>query len=328
MRYLGVFGSPIRHSLSPLLHNAVLQSYNLPYCYGRYELTARADTCLESRQDSAHSFSHLPSHSSQPARSNPLLDAFYALNLHGANITLPFKELAFASATRHSALAYHIGAVNTLVRSSEGLLGYNTDAPGFLASLLLGGFSTPKMPDEKLDELAILSPLLCASTSRQCIDSALIIGAGGSAKALAVMLHLCGVELLVANRSNRAREFFATRGIPYCTFDELDSSKPYTLIINATSASIGGELPLGALRLGELFSHAKIAYDLMYGHELPFVGLARSCGIACQDGADMLILQAACALMLFCPELAGGDAYGIKQVFAIMQSVFPRASSA
>lgn len=322
MRYLGVFGSPIKHSLSPLLHNAVLHSYDLPYCYGRYELAAGhfAHAHLESSQDSAQSFSHLP----ELAKSTPLLDAFYALQLHGANITLPFKELAFISATQLSALAQHIGAVNTLVRSGDGLMGYNTDAPGFLASLLLGGFSTPTMPDEKLDELALLSPLLCASTTRKHIDSALILGAGGSAKALAVILHLCGVELLVANRSNRAREFFTMRGIPYHTFDELDSSKSYTLIVNATSASISGELPLEEPQLRALFSRATIAYDLMYGRTLPFLAFAHDCGIACQDGADMLILQAACALMLFCPELARD--HNIKQVFAIMRSVFPSAS--
>lgn len=298
MRYLCVFGNPIEHSFSPLLHNAILQSYKLPYLYGRFMLNNGED----------------------------LGRVFDSLGLCGANITLPFKEQACLVAHTLSPLAKHIGAVNTLVRTTSGeIYGYNTDAPGFITSLLLSGFKlgSAKGLEEFLqsEEMSRLAPLLGQSSS-DYIESVLILGAGGSAKALACALQECGVPVVVANRSNKHEAFFTQRQIPYCTFDKLDYSARFDLVINATSSSIAKDLPLSKSSLLLLLKHSKLAYDLMYGAPTPFAQISKECGVACKDGADMLILQAISALRLFCPQLND-----TRRIYTIMRNVFAQGRS-
>lgn len=345
MTYLGVFGNPIAHSLSPLLHNAVLSTLGISAIYGRFK--------LENGEN--------------------LRQSFFDLHLSGANITLPFKEYAYKQADILDPTAKEIGAINTLVldKTTQKLIGYNTDASGFLATLLMAGkgaggadSSDSKnfanvLTDDLLNELNSGAP--SDLRARLGVDSALILGAGGSAKALAYILHQKGVRVLVANRSPKA-EYFASKGIAFCTFDELesiakmdssganfgkmdsseaDSSKMdsakidaksylkadststmpnarFDLILNATSASIKHDLPLAESTLRPLLSRAKLAYDLMYGTPSPFLNLAKSLGIACQDGADMLIMQAVFALKLFVQEI------DINRAYSIMSAVFPR----
>lgn len=301
MHYLCVFGNPIAHSLSPFLHNAILQAYNLPYLYGRF--------MLDSTQD--------------------LGKAFARLGLCGANITLPFKEHACQIAHSLSPLAKHIGAVNTLVRDqSDQLIGYNTDAPGFVMSLLLEGFTLGQEKSINGIEMQQLAPLIQGKEyGKESIESALILGAGGSAKAIACALQQCGIRTLVANRSSKHEAFFTQRQIPYCTFDELDcknvdSSGRFDLLINATSSSISHALPLPESTLRPLLTQAKLAYDLMYGAPSPFIRLSQQCHTRHKDGADMLILQAISALRLFCPQLEN-----ISRIYAIMRGIFPTLSA-
>ena len=284
MNYLCVFGNPIAHSLSPLLHNAVFESLALPYIYGRF--------CLQSGEC--------------------LRESFDMLNLCGANITLPFKEYAYHQADIIDPLAKNIGAVNTLVRAQNGtIIGYNTDATGFLATLVMAGFEVgSKMPQGQMT-------LPSHIPTKDRINSALILGAGGSAKALACVLHDCGVQVMVANRSNTQESFFTSQAIPFCTFDTLESSKHFDIIINATSASLKNTLPLPESSLRPLLSNTKLAYDLMYGRKTPFLCLSDSLGIASQDGADMLIMQAVYAQKLFCPQIRDEI-----RSYTIMRSVF------
>ncbi|MGX2971375.1 shikimate dehydrogenase [Helicobacter sp. T3_23-1059] len=266
MKYLCVFGNPISHSLSPLIHNYALCSLNLPFVYGRF--------CLQNGEN--------------------LKEKFYSLNLSGANVTIPFKEDAFKQADELDSLAQKIGAVNTLVKIKNGKLkGYNTDASGFVASL------TNTMLDIRHK---ILNPTPFAN--------ALVLGAGGSAKALACILDEIGLDVLVANRSDLKRGFYDLQKIRYCNFSELEamlksstkSSIPphFDLVINATSASLQGNLPLQKDILQQIFSRAKLAYDLMYGENLtPFLALAKKCNLTYKDGKDMLLWQAAEALAIF-----------------------------
>lgn len=266
MKYLCVFGNPISHSLSPLIHNYALCSLDLPFVYGRF--------CLQNGEN--------------------LKEKFYSLNLSGANVTIPFKEYAFKQADELDSLAQKIGAVNTIVKMKNGKLkGYNTDASGFVASL------TNTMLDFRHK---IINPTP--------FKSALVLGAGGSAKAVACILDEIGLEVLVANRSSQKRDFYDARGIKYCVFSELETmlkssakssiNTHFDLVINATSASLQGNLPLQKEVLQDIFSRAKFAYDLMYGENLtPFLALAKKCNLTYKDGKDMLLWQAAEALAIF-----------------------------
>lgn len=269
MKYLCVFGNPIAHSLSPLIHNFALAKLGLPFMYGRF--------CLDSGEN--------------------LKNTFFRLNLSGANITVPFKEHALSQADELDSLAQEIGAVNTLVLESSGKLkGYNTDASGFVESI------RDFMPN----------PDFAPRTAK----SVLVLGAGGSAKAVACILKKYGLEVQVANRSKR--DFYTLRGIEYCLFSELEA-RDFDIVINATSASLQGELPLPKNLLSEIFTHCKLAYDLMYGKNLtPFLALAKDCHIDYKDGKDMLLWQAAKALALFISTENTSNLYQEHQIYALM----------
>lgn len=271
MKYLCVFGNPIAHSLSPLIHNFALAKLGLPFMYGRF--------CLDSGED--------------------LKNTFFRLNLSGANITVPFKEHALYQADELDSLAQEIGALNTLVLESSGKLkGYNTDASGFVESI------RDFMPN----------PDFAPNTAK----SALVLGAGGSAKAVACILTKYGLEVQVANRSDSKRDFYASRGIEYCLFGELEA-RDFDIVINATSASLQGELPLPKNLLSKIFARARLAYDLMYGKNLtPFLALAKDCHIDYKDGKDMLLWQAAKALVLFISAQNPSNPYQENQIYALM----------
>lgn len=258
VKYFCVFGNPISHSLSPLIHNATLCSLGLPHLYARYHLLD----------------------------SSKLKSTFFKLNLSGANITLPFKEEAFKQADEIRGIAKGIGAVNTFVLENNKIIGYNTDAPGFYATIKVYSFK-----------------------------SALILGAGGSAKAIAYILKQNNFDVVIANRSNKNASIFETKNIPFFLFSRIPQ-KPYDIIINATSSSIQNTLPLDENTLGKLFSETKMVYDLIYGIKSAFLESAKRQNLTTKDGRDMLIWQAVYALKLFCPEIKDENL-----VFKIMDSV-------
>lgn len=102
-----IFGNPISHSKSPLMHNLSFQGLNYNGCYTRYKL-----------EDGTQ-----------------LRQKFFDLNIAGANITVPHKEEAFKACDVLDAFAKKVGSVNTIVKKEGKLYGYNTDAPGFLKAI-------------------------------------------------------------------------------------------------------------------------------------------------------------------------------------------------
>jgi shikimate dehydrogenase len=102
-----IFGKPVSHSKSPLMHNLAFKGLNVNACYARYK--------LENGKD--------------------LKDTFFALGLQGINITVPHKEHAFEACDVLDPFAKKVGAVNTIVKKDGKLYGYNTDAPGFLKAI-------------------------------------------------------------------------------------------------------------------------------------------------------------------------------------------------
>ena len=99
-----IFGNPVAHSKSPLMHNRAFAGLGYPGCYGRYRLE----------------------------EGERLRERFLALGLKGANITVPHKEHAYRACDELDPFARQVGAVNTIVLRDGKLHGYNTDAPGFL----------------------------------------------------------------------------------------------------------------------------------------------------------------------------------------------------
>ena len=199
--------------------------------------------------------------------------AFIAAGGRGANVTVPFKEEAFKLASRLSPRAQRAGAVNTLI-FNDGILGDNTDGAGLVADLTHN--------------------LHCALAGKRI----LLLGAGGAARGVVgPLLDQQPAEFVIANRTvSRAQELadLFGRGVRACGFDATDT--PFDIIINATAASLAGDLPPLSPRI---FTANTLAYDMMYGRDTPFLAFARTHGAATADGLGMLVEQAAEAFWLW-----------------------------
>jgi shikimate dehydrogenase len=243
----GVFGHPVGHSLSPFIHGLFARDTGQQMSYRAYDVPA-ADFLARAR-------------------------AFFAAGGRGLNITLPHKLAAVGLAYQLSARATHAGAVNTLSRQGDEILGDNTDGVGLVRDLR--------------DNLHLAIP------GRRI----LILGAGGATRGvLGPLLELAPAALTIANRTvERAAalaaafaEVGATQGVGFAQI----GNAAFDLIINATSASLSGDIP--PIPREAIGPHT-VCYDLAYGRSATaFVNWARSCGCArAVSGLGMLVEQAA-----------------------------------
>jgi shikimate dehydrogenase len=202
------------------------------------------------------------------------LEAFAARGGVGANITLPLKRRAFELARSHGERAVRLGVANTLVRTEDGWHADNTDGIGLVRDL----------------------------TQRQGLDlrgrRTLLLGSGGGARGIAPALLDAGIDqLFVVNRTaERADALVDALGEPGRVharyLGDIAGFGEFDLIVNATSAARGGELP--ALPRS-LVGRRTAAVDLSYGEAaIPFLAWARAneCHDAI-DGLGMLVEQAA-----------------------------------
>lgn len=192
----------------------------------------------------------------------------------GGNVTIPHKEAAFRLADSLTERARTIGAVNTLIVEGDRVRGDNTDAPGFIAHL-----------DQSLGEN------WPDRTGRQ----ALVLGAGGAARAVVVGLVERSLTVRVANRSpERARALaeLDPGNVAALSWEALPEALRETgLLVNTTSLGMAGQPPL-ALDLGPLPARAAVA-DIVYAPlETPLLAAARARGLAAVDGLGMLLHQA------------------------------------
>jgi shikimate dehydrogenase len=199
--------------------------------------------------------------------------ALPALGFRGCNLTVPHKEAALALVDEVEPLARRIGAVNTLVVSNGRILGRNTDGIGFLENLKQGhpGWSAAQGP-------------------------ALVLGAGGAARAVIVALVDAGApEIRIATRSPaRAEALAAEFGRPIVAVawdaraDALDGA---ALLVNTTTLGMTGQPPL-ALALDALPTSALVT-DIVYAPlETDLLARARARGNPVVDGLGMLLHQA------------------------------------
>ena len=251
-RYV-VFGNPIAHSKSPVLHRLFAEQTGQSMQY---------DTLLAPLDGFA-----------------PCALAFFQEG-RGANVTVPFKEDAYRLANSLTPRAQRAGAVNTLSKQADGsLLGDNTDGAGLVRDLTVNaGFS---LKGKRI----------------------LILGAGGAVRgALEPLLAQGPTSVTIANRTVEKAEMlvelFSDLGpVAASGFDWL--REPVDLIINATSASLAGELPPIASSLIE--PGKTLCYDMMYGKEqTPFCVWATEHGAGhVMDGLGMLAEQAAEAFFVW-----------------------------
>jgi shikimate dehydrogenase len=201
-----------------------------------------------------------------------LKDTILRLGLSGANITVPFKEEAFRICDEMDEYASNIGAVNTIIVKDGKLYGKNSDAPGF--SMAIEEF--------------------------EGVKSALILGAGGTARAVAVALRQRGLSPVILNRSSGRLEFFLDKGFECSTFDSF-ATRPFDLVINTTSAGLSAdELPCEAKQFATIVENARYGVDVIYGKKTAFLREFERQGKVLKDGSDMLLYQAFIAFESFC----------------------------
>jgi shikimate dehydrogenase len=207
-----------------------------------------------------------------PGAFEAALAEFLSEGGRGLNVTVPHKLAAFSAADVLTSRARHAGAVNTLALQQAGLLGDNTDGAGLLRDLQSN-----------------LGITLHGSRI-------LVAGAGGAARgAIPALLDARPREIVVANRTigkavALASRFAADGPVRGVSLEGVEG--PFDLIVNATSASLSGEVP--ALPLGAL-GKGTFCYDMAYGAgPTAFVQWARGRGASgVADGTGMLVEQAA-----------------------------------
>ncbi|HQQ63516.1 MAG TPA: shikimate dehydrogenase [Pseudomonadales bacterium] len=247
-----VFGNPVAHSKSPVIHAAFAQQTGQDMVYDRQLVDI--DKFSEVAQD------------------------FFAAGGCGLNITVPFKLDAYTFAHQLSERAQQAGAVNTLKKMPDGkIFGDNTDGVGMLRDIKknLGWDIAGKR--------------------------VLVLGAGGAVRGvIGPLLAERPQRLLLANRTLSKAEalvqlFNTGKSLADAKILRASSlqihARPFDIVINGTSASLGGELP--DLSPAILADEA-CCYDMMYGKTLtPFLQWSQQHGARVADGLGMLVEQAA-----------------------------------
>ena len=249
----GIIGYPVAHSLSPLMHNAAFKALGIPAVYKLF-----------------------------PVKESELDDFFRKLRdprspIFGLNVTVPYKEQVLRYLDNIVPLAQKIMAVNTIVINKERkLIGYNTDAPGFLSHLVELQFNT------RGKKIAI-------------------IGAGGSARAILTILCMIPERpdsIRIYNRTaSRLEELLedlrarvdASIVEPVRSIDDLDIPGS-DFLLNTTSVGMDPDDPL--LVDEQLLHRNLLVYDLVYNPaETALLRMAREKGARTANGLGMLYYQ-------------------------------------
>ncbi len=255
-----VWGDPVGHSLSPAIHNHAFSEHGIDAVYVAQRVRA-------------------------PDLAAAVLGA-RATGLRGWNLTLPHKEAVLPLLDDLDPTAARIGAVNTVLRREDGrLVGYNTDAAGFL------------------------NPLVNRHDFRPAGRTAVLLGAGGAARAVAFGLAAAGLsELYLRNRTEARAKVLAAelrRAFPALSvhtggLGDIPGSvwASADLVVQGTSAGhIGASAPQPDQ--AELPPHA-IMVDLSYGSAASdWLAPSQEAGRRTLDGLWMLVGQAALAYTLW-----------------------------
>lgn len=242
-----VVGNPISHSKSPFIHQMFAEQTEQIMEY-------------QAKLIGLENFEHD-------------VRAFFTAAGRGLNVTVPFKEQAYAFADQHSQRALRAGAVNTLIRQADGtILADNTDGAGLVRDITVN-------QQVEIHKKRVL-----------------LLGAGGAVRGVCQpILAEQPSQLVIANRTvskaeNLANDFSDLGLVEGCGFDQLTGT--FDLIINGTSASLSGELPPIPRTV---ITAQTVCYDMMYSQQKTvFNAWAEQAGAAkIIDGLGMLVEQAA-----------------------------------
>jgi len=273
-RMVVLLGHPVHHSYSPAMQNAAFRAAGLNLVY----LAAAVP----------------------PERLAAAVAAVAALDMPGANVTVPHKERVTSFLDEVAPEARLLGAVNTIVHRDGRLVGHNTDGTGFRRALREAGYD-PRG------------------------ETAVVLGAGGAARAVALSLALEGAkEIVVFNRSaDRAQQLAAlvrerggerAEALSWEALEKqsLEARSAFAragLVVQTTSLGMSPRPEDGPPVPPEWMSANHLAYDLVYNpSETAFLRMARQAGARTAGGAGMLLHQGAAAFELWTGRDAPLDA--------------------
>jgi shikimate dehydrogenase len=243
-----VMGNPIAHSKSPRIHSLFAEQTGQSINYTAIQV----DT----------------------GGFKQAVGNFKAHGGKGLNITVPFKQEAWALVDERSDRAQRAGAVNTIKLENDKLFGDNTDGIGLVNDLTVNNQVVLK--DKRI----------------------LLMGAGGAARGvLSPLLAEQPDALVIVNRTaskaiDLASKFKDLGKVSGCGYEKLADEAAFDVIVNATAASLKGELPPLP---DHLVAEDGCCYDMMYGAEpTTFMQWAREHdAVKIMDGLGMLVEQAA-----------------------------------
>jgi len=243
----GIIGKPVGHSLSPRIHNAAFAAAGINAVYLPMEV-----------QD-AIAFMRRMAHPNTRE-----ID----WNLRGLSVTAPHKAAVMQCLDWIDPTAKDIGAVNTIVAEDGRLLGYNTDAEGFVSPLRT--------------RLGDLGGVRCA-----------VIGSGGAARAVLWALRKAGAEATLVARNRERANDLAQRFKAACPPQRPEKFSGFDAVINATPMGTRGPTVNETPASAEQLRGVRLAYDLVYNpSETRFLHEARAAGCDTLGGIEMLLAQA------------------------------------
>lgn len=259
MKTVALIGYPLGHTISPAMHNAAFRHLGLDYDYVPLEVA--------------------------PEDLAKAIDGLRALHFAGFNVTVPFKEKVMPYLDDITKLAQKIGAVNCVQNQEGKLVGFNTDAPGFLESLREDAGFDPKGKD------------------------CLVLGAGGAGKAVAAMLAEAQAKTIfiydvLEEKARELAEYLSDNfdsSIHALPLVSIPASLPKTqLLVNSSPIGMHPQIDRSPLP-EDIKLHRKLTvYDLVYNpNETKLLKQAKAAGAKAVSGLGMLVRQGALAFTVF-----------------------------
>lgn len=256
-RVLGVIGNPVRHTMSPKIHNFLTERLGQDMVYLPFEVHGDVIQAV---------------------------GGAYELGIVGMNVTVPYKSAVMEAVSETDAEACRIGAVNTLVRTDTGYKGYNTDVIGLRRELQEAGVTLAG-------------------------EQVVILGAGGAARATAMMCAADGVSTLCILNRNREKAEELAAAVRACMLQKDTASGMYIqalgleeyeqlqgkehIVFQCTSVGLSPWEDEAVIEARTFYQKLKCAVDLIYTpRQTKFMKLAEHEGVRAMNGSKMLVYQA------------------------------------
>jgi len=250
----GVFGYPVKHSLSPIFQNAAFESFGLDHIYVPFEV--------------------------KPEGLEKAVESIRIFNFVGVNVTIPHKKAIVSLLDEIDEEVKILGVVNTIHNKNGRLKGYITDGRGFIRSL---------KEDGKFDPAGKTVFLFGAGGSSYAISGALVVEKG-----IEKILICNRTEEKAVKLKNHLEEKLDFNNVEIIKFEDRNTRECWQgvdLLVNTTS--VGMKEGDSLLVESENLNSVQFVYDIVYNRKTELIKLAEKLNIPCLDGLSMLIYQGA-----------------------------------